>query len=239
MIETKAIIFEIKEGQLKKIKLPELSDDIYVVSVYRPELPKEEFARGIIDPTLFQEEVIPRDSSEIKPVSFEEAKHKEPLKLLDKGNIIGHVDNFPIHDKILDDLKANNFDYNIFGKYLETRNIKSWQRYMYAYRVFVRLGEKTLNIIKKAEQKKKYKQRKPKGAIGFSKTYKRWIPREEFARVKLALHKYGFEPTTENISKETMIKIDNVRSVLSYMLEKNKIYKKKTSNRKVIYRPIY
>ena len=238
MIETKAIIFEIKEGQLKKIKLPELSNDIYIVTVYRPELPREEFTRGVIDPTQFQKQVTPKDISEIKQVS-KAFKVKEPLKPLDKGNIIGHVDNFPIHDKILDDLKANNFDYNIFGKYLETRNIKSWQRYMYAYRVFVRLGEKTLNIIKKAEQKKKYKQRKPKGAIGFSKTYKRWIPREEFARVKLALHKYGFEPTTENISKETMIKIDNVRSVLSYMLEKNKIYKKKTSNRKVIYRPIF
>jgi len=228
LIETKAILFEVKEGQLKKIKLPELSDDIYVVSVYKPK--PEEFTKGFVDSIAFQRKITPQDISK---------ETEEILKLLDKGNIIGHVDNFPIHDKMLDDLKANNFDYNIFGKYLETRNIKSWQRYMYAYRVFVRLGEKTLNIIKKAEQKKKYKQRKPKGAIGFSKTYKRWIPREEFARVKLALHKYGFEPTTENISKETMIKIDNVRSVLSYMLEKNKIYKKKTSNRKVIYRPIY
>ena len=226
-------MFEVKEGQLKKIKLPELSDDIYVVSVYKPK--PEEFTKGFVDSIAFQRKITPQDISK---------ETEEILKLLDKGNIIGHVDNFPIHDKMLDDLKANNFDYNIFGKYLETRNIKSWQRYMYAYKFFVKQGEKTLKTIKDASDsarkltKKKHRKRKPKHAIGYSKAYKRWIPKEEFDSVRRALHKYGFVPTTENISKETVIKLDKVRSVLSYMLEKNKIYKKKISNRKVIYRPI-
>ena len=45
-------------------------------------------------------------------------------------------------------------------------------------------------------------------------------------KVKKAMYKWNFTPSTKEIIKETGLKQHQVHAVLSYMLEKNQIYRK-------------
>jgi len=178
---------------------------------------------------------------------------KKPIYQVDlaKGQKIAIIYSAPIHSNILDECRVEkekgNYDFtDIIKKYYPDLVKRSIEKYCSVYRKYLGVSLKRGQRIKKknifdkffVEKKKtKRRRRKPKGTVGYCKTYKTWIKKDEYLAVKRAVNSWNFVATSESISKKTRIPYYRLKPILRYLTDKKEIYWKKNSDHKVIYHP--
>ena len=158
---------------------------------------------------------------------------------LDRGESLGTVSNNTIYENVLTAVKEainqNKPRLEIIeeiGKYYPQSKHISCVSYYSAYLRHIK------NPISNIKPVRKYKKRKPKNALCYSKTYLTWILKNEYEQVKKALHKWQFVATSKAIAKETGLKQGRVNAILHYMRKKNQVFIKK-ENKTPIYKPTF
>ena len=202
MIKIEAIIEEVINGAVTKIRI---CDEIYLIHLVG----------------YYEDELV------------EEIQTPEQPEMINKGEVIDHVNKTPIYSNIFEEIISTcgfTFDKDVYikiiSRYYPNNPYETMRKYIYAYKNQIQ-RETNIKVEPVTEFKyRKNRSRKPDGTIHFDKTYKRWIKEDEYIKVKRALFTFGAVPTTEFVVKETGLKSAVVRSVLNYMKENKQVEKK-------------
>lgn len=165
-------------------------------------------------------------------------------KIKHRNDLVNEVANVGISMHVLDKIQENPDD---MKKILEEEHTdvkpSTIKKYISCYRKHIKehgYGASPSFHTKKRGPKKgkkrKYKRKKPAGAIGYDKTYKTWIKEDNFGLVMRALRKYGFKATSKNIAKETRLSVHRVNAILHWMIDHKKAYK---NYDKETFEPVY
>jgi len=84
---------------------------------------------------------------------------------------------------------------------------------------------------------KKHKH-KPKDAVAYIKNYGIWVKKDDIQKVKTAINKYGFNPTTQNIKIETGMTEFRVLATLKHLVKKGIIKKTRNGDRQTVYQAV-
>jgi len=168
----------------------------------------------------------------------------------DRGKIVSRIKGTPIHEKVLKDIseeyQKGNLDFEpILKRYYPDLTINSIRRYAYSYRKYFdieigrgeRINKTFFRPRKTIPKKRRRKKQKPKEAVGFCKTYKTWITKEEYQKVKSAINSWNFVATTQSVSKKTGIPEQRIRATLRYLVDKHEAYWKRNEDSIPIYHP--
>lgn len=162
---------------------------------------------------------------------------------IDRGKLVTKIGSICIYEKVLDAYKEATTKTNAADEILDVLrrfhpNAKDISITVYnsAYRRYTGYNA-PIKEIKEKKKRGKYKKRRPKDCIGYSKKYGTWIRNEEYTLVKRALYKYGFTATSDAIEAETGLRKHRVMPVLDYMIGKRTVYIKLGGSGKRIYRP--
>jgi len=163
--------------------------------------------------------------------------------IVDKGERLGSVGGNTIYENPFNAVKqstdkhqdGNSFIIPILKLYYSTYKPSSLKGMASVYR----RAAKGLLAIKPQKRRRRHRQ-KPSGAVGFNKTYNRWIKEEDVQAVKRTINtfEYGFRPTVKAIVNKTKLNQQEVISTLKWMKDENQITSKRESDKQVVYRTV-
>ena len=200
MLKVEAIIEEVVNGDVTQLRI---GDDVYAIQYI-----------GCYTDIV---------EADVKNIKQEE-------NVTDRGEIIEYIGNCPVYSNIFKEILENiGFQYDketyrkILRKYYPNATKNTIKVYTSVYKRYIE-REFNVNQDKKTNTKTSRRRiRKPKNALSRSKTYKRWVTKEEYQNVKISLHTFGIKPTTKFIMKDTGYSSGIVRSVLAYMKKKEQL----------------
>jgi len=206
-------IWTMEEGKIKEIIIPEFDNQIFVVK---------------------EQKIIEKKVQRKKPV-------KESN--IDRGEAIILKDDCYIYTNVLDECKkqAETGDYDftdIVKKYHPNVKKGTINRYAYDYRKYLGISiGKGGNVKRTSKRTRRRRRTKPSSdCVYYNKKYHIWITKDDIHKVRLGINTVGLNyiPTSENISKQTNLKIERVRATIDE-LKKRDIVKAKRHIHKVIY----
>lgn len=161
---------------------------------------------------------------------------------VDKGKVLGSANGNCIYEHPFNDVKisvdkhqdSNTFIIPILRIYYPTYKQSSLKGMASLYR-------RTAKGLKTIKTKRRRRHRhKPDGAVGFNKTYNRWIMKDNVQAVKLAINtfEYGFRPTVKAIINKTKLNQQEVVSTLKWMKDEKQVSAKRESDKQVVYRMV-
>jgi len=168
---------------------------------------------------------------------IEEADDKQPIpqdSVLEKGKKIAQINHSAVYENIFNDIiehLGSKYDRdmyrNIVKRYYRDSPDSTIKSLISTYKRAVE--NKFDGTLEKPQRRyKRYRRRKPAGAIGKDKTYKVWIKEDDYNKVKRAMFTFGATPTTDFIARESGLTVDKVRAVVHYMIDEGKV--KRTTN---------
>jgi len=169
----------------------------------------------------------------------------KPLKnvIIDKGKSLGSVGGNTIYENPFNAVKqsidkhqdSNSIIIPILKLFYPTYKQSSLKGMASIYR----RAAKGLTTIKPQKHRRRHRQ-KPSGAVGFNKTYNRWIKEEDVQAVKRTINtfEYGFRPTVKAIVNKTKLNQQEVISTLKWMKDKEQVTSKRESDKQVVYRTV-
>lgn len=212
MLKVEAIIEEVSNGEVTKLRI---GDDVYAiqfVGVYRD---------------IEEAEVIEHPK-------VGEMNRGEVIAHVGNAPVYRNIAN--------DILSIPDDDFNrealatIIRAYYPTNPASTIKFYVSVYAKFVLDPEKYLEKEQfrstkkrgrpkgnKDTQKKRKRRKRPKGAMIYNKTYATWITNVSYQLVNKALRTYGNKPTSESIEADTGLSRGQVLAVLQHMKENNKV----------------
>ena len=222
-------IWTMDKGKIKEIMIPEFDNQIFVVKEKR-------------------ETIIKVPSTSVRRIA------ETPT---DRGKTIRLIGKRTGHQNVLDECKqlveAGNYDFMpVLKKYYPNLRKTSYTRYACDYRQYLGINigrgrptKKYFNVPTTTEttpiKKRRRRRKKPSpDCVGFSKTYKTWIKKDEVHKVKLAISTvgFGYVPNTKTIVKQTGLTKSRTSAILDYMISKElvkRVYKNGICQYNLIY----
>lgn len=182
-----------------------------------------------------------------QPKTTQKQPQKQPQKL-SLGEPISDIAGGVVHKNPLKEMiksaKTKQDMKDIIDKYYpevmqSTRGAyySAYRRYMFDNNIMIPPMKGYKPMMNRRSTKPK-KHKKTINRISFSKTYGRWIKKDEIHKVKNAINKtgYNYQPIFSTIKSETKLPDTAIYSVLKYLKEQNELKDNKyTENNEVIY----
>lgn len=158
-------------------------------------------------------------------------KKKTSKAQYNKGRRLGVVSNLRIYENIYNDIKNSERTINAASKIVKTYypkyKLSSARSYGLVYLDIIS-GKRKLEQTEQTKIKKSYKQkrrRKPKDAVGFSKSYYVHVTNEDVAKVKNALGivEYNYKPTLPELLKRTKLSHNRLLGTLDVLKTKKEV----------------
>jgi len=128
----------------------------------------------------------------------------------------------------------------VLRKYYPKNKKSTLKTIAFIYRGYIEGKHQLEPVNQKKSFRKKRRRKKPKGTVGFEKSYQKYIKAQDVQNVKRAIRtvRYGYVPNTDTIEKETNIPRQQLLATLKYLKKKGQIISKRNSKKAVVYRLI-